>query len=184
MVHLDRALFTSERFPLRSAHNPPLPFFHPSLPSSSRARQSPLLLSPSLSSSSDPYHIPSLLVGPHPPLRSLSGLFSRLLSAHTFRLLSPAVFLAGSRVRVLLASGAQRGRAVRFLLVTRGHHGLARPFVAPMSATSRPRSDTRRTCVLSKVTRFGSTETSGPRPFSPISSLGSPPFPLSSFRGE
>lgn len=75
-------------------------------------------------------------------------------------------------MRVLLASGAQCGRAVRFLLVTRGHHGLARPFVAPMSATSRPRSDTRRTCVLSEVTRFGSTETSGPRPFSPISSLG------------
>jgi hypothetical protein len=43
------------------------------------------------------------------------------------------------------------GRAVRFLLVTRGHRGLARPFVAPMSATSRPRSDTRlarvRACV-------------------------------------
>lgn len=39
------------------------------------------------------------------------------------------------------------GRAVRFLLVTRGHRGLARPFVAPMSATSRPRSDTRGACV-------------------------------------
>lgn len=39
------------------------------------------------------------------------------------------------------------GRTVRFLLMTRGHHGLARPFVAPMSATSRPRSDTWFACV-------------------------------------
>lgn len=62
------------------------------------------------------------------------------------------------------------GRAVRFLLVTRGHHGLARPFVAPMSATSRPWSDTRGACVVA-VSRFGATALHRAHVLSPISSL-------------
>lgn len=161
MVHLDRALFTSGPFPLSVLWCSGFPchfYGRLSLPPPRQSTSSCLCSSSCPIIPSTYRASPSQFLSHHGPPSSLSTA-ARLFTHFAFSHLSSRI-----AAFILLAPGPNvAGRAVRFLFVTRGHHGLARPFVAPMSATSRPRSDTRGACVVA-IPRFGGTI--GPTAFS------------------